>query len=430
MSRLYSSTNRIKFTDVPEKYAVPRPFKAKLSDVHSAVVIYVATGHFTNTRKYRQKVTDALNVLTYCIIQNSPPPFTWSTTDPINTMPADIDLDDVEKELGDLFLTEEAIEWDVTPVDSFISDEQAVEPNKLPSEKSKEISPDIEPEKPVPEIKAVTSQSQVINKPLKQLKELKKQGPSKSVVTAGSGSSDQTPKEDLYIQPPKCPRFDVSKVWLSQQSGADQLVIYTTLPEIPTKQNEISITTKLEQMTEKELMNLYPKQLIRTRSAKMYDKIDGLDYDEDLGVLIPVEGFTKEQLIDNIIQYPHLYKLRKIDLSGKASNFYTSIEIDGELLPVESAWDTIPESKLLPRDPEFVKEYVVRRYLLEESVGKEHRFKMAGTLDPFLTLFMPPAGYMKRGYNDVLSIVKQCVRSRVRYKQSRNPILRRLGVNV
>ena len=134
-------------------------------------------------------------------------------------------------------------------------------------------------------------------------------------------------------------------------------------------------------------------------------------------------------MIDNIIQYPHLYKLRKIDQTGSTSNFYRSLEIDGELYPVEEIWDNLPESVDMPRDPEFVKEYVVRRYLLEESIGKEHKFKLSGSLDPFLTVFMPPKDYVKRGYKDTLSIVKQCVISRIRYKQSRNPILRRLGQN-
>ena len=128
-------------------------------------------------------------------------------------------------------------------------------------------------------------------------------------------------------------------------------------------------------------MNLYPKQLIHTRSAKMYERVDGLQYDDELGVIIPVEGFTSDQVIDNIIQYPHLFKLRKLNQEGKPANFYTSIEIEGELLPIEEAWNSLPESQVIPRDSEFVKEYVVRRYLLEVSVGKEHKYKLYGTLD-------------------------------------------------
>ena len=74
----------------------------------------------------------------------------------------------------------------------------------------------------------------------------------------------------------------------------------------------------------------------------------------------------------------------------------------------------------------WVKEYVIRRYLLEEEIGISHSYKIAGSLDPFLTLFMPANKYIERGYPDVLEIVKQCVTSRIRYKQSRSPILRRI----
>ena len=430
MSRIYTSTNKIKFTDIPEKYAVPRQFKAKLSSVHSEVVIYVVD-HFSNTKKYRQKVTDALNYLTYCVINSENPDFSWSKSSPIDTMPSDIDFNAVEEYTGALFLTEDAIQWDVSPSDHFRSLDEGKESNNSPvsDQPIKSTKSETNASKYESNMKKISnpvSSSTVINKPLKAVREAQGKASGNKPVAK---SLQPTPKEDLYIQPPKYPRFDTSKVWLKQVSGDDMLVIYTTLPEIPTRQNEISVTTNIDAMTDSELMNLYPNQFIRTRSAKMYEKVDGLSYDDELGVIIPIEGFSEEQVIDNIIQYPHLYKLRKIDQTGNTSNFYRSLEIDGELYPVEEIWDNLPESVDMPRDPEFVKEYVVRRYLLEESVGKEHKFKLSGSLDPFLTVFMPPKDYVKRGYKDTLSIVKQCVRSRVRYKQSRNPILRRLGQN-
>jgi hypothetical protein len=55
---------------------------------------------------------------------------------------------------------------------------------------------------------------------------------------------------------------------------------------------------------------------------------------------------------------------------------------------------------------------------------------MYGTLKPFLTLFMPPEMYIQYGFNDVVDISRQCVLSRVSYKQSRNPILKRLNISV
>lgn len=425
VSKLYSTSNKIKFTSIPERYAVPKEFRAKLSIVHSAVVTYVMD-NFSNTRKYRQKVTNVLNYLTFCILQSQPPTFNWVASDPINTMPTDVDFDEVEKELTDFFLTEDAIEWDVSPSDRFISTSNTVERNSIPSQEPKAISAksDSKATNSIERISTPVKTSTVQNRPLKALKDANKS------FTEGSyhPTNEITPKEDLYIQPPRYPRFDVDKIWLKQNAGADTLIIYTTLPEVPTRQNEISITTNINKMTDSELMNLYPKQLIRTRSAKMYEEIEGLSYDDDLGVIIPVEGFTEAQVTDNIIQYPHLYKLKKLDESGKSSNFYKSLEIEGVLYPIEEIWDQLPESKKMPRDPEFAKEYVVRRYLLEESIGIQHKYKMLGTLDPFLTVFMPPADYIRRGYKDTLKIVKYCVQSRVSYKQSRNPILRRLGL--
>ena len=104
------------------------------------------------------------------------------------------------------------------------------------------------------------------------------------------------------------------------------------------------------------------------------------------------------------------------------------IELEGELYNTAEVWDTLPESKVIPRNSDFIKDYVIRRYLLEEEAGIEHKYKIHGTLEPFITLFMPPEMYAKRGYTDSLQIVKQCVRSRILYKRTTNPMLKRLGV--
>lgn len=420
MSLIYSTTNRIKFTDIPEKYALPRAFRGKQSEVHSAVITYVFE-HFKNTKKYKQLVVDALNRLTFCVMQNEPPAYTWSSTNPIETMP-DIDIDLVESTLGDFYLTVEAIDWDVSPTDNVVVDIEV----PVTSTSSVEVKAKSEPAKTAASVKPTSnkpskssSSSTVSNRPLKGVKQSQRSAqPAVSTVL--------TPKEDLYIQPPKYPRFDVSKVWLSATINGSDLAIYKTLPEIPTKQNEISVTTDLSIMTESELMRLYPNHIIHTRAQQMYENYDGMEYDDDLGCIFPIEGFTKDQIIDNIIRYPHLYKLKKVGVDGTLHSFANTIEIDGELLPSGEVWDTLPESKVIPRQPEFVKEYVIRRYILEEEAGMNHNFKMFGILEPFLTLFMPSASYAQRGYNDVLEIVKQCVTSRVHYKQSRSPIIRRM----
>lgn len=409
MARIYSNSNRIKFTDIPERYAVPRGFKAKQSEVHSAVVAHVFE-HFKDTKKYKEKVLSAINYLTYCVMNNEIPPFNWTSKDPFETMP-DVDMELVEKTLGDLYIPLEAIEWDVTPSEN----NSEVYPDKF--------SLDDDP-RPVQGTSVKNSEE------VKPVQEVKRKPSLNQYLSKSKQSVQPTPKEDLYIQPPRFPRFDVSKVWLSANIGGDQLVVYETIPEIPTKQNEISITTKVDAMTDSELMALYPNQLIRTRAPKLYEQFDGIDYDEDLGSILPVEGFTKDQIVDNIIKYPHLYRIRKYGDDETITKFFSTIEINGELVPTEEVWDTLPEAQIIPRESELVKEYVIRRYLLEKSAGVHHKYNIVGGLDPFLTLFMPAQKYVERGYSDTLAIVKQCVRSRVSYKQTRNPILRRLEKNV
>ena len=56
----------------------------------------------------------------------------------------------------------------------------------------------------------------------------------------------------------------------------------------------------------------------------------------------------------------------------------------------------------------------------------KHRYPMYGTLDPYLTLFMPASDYASLGYLDATELAKKCVEARVSYKQSRNPVIRRL----
>jgi hypothetical protein len=236
-----------------------------------------------------------------------------------------------------------------------------------------------------------------------------------------------TPKEDLYIQPPLVPRFDYTKPYVKVIDGNDVLVIYTSLPEIPTKQNEISVTTDVNNMTNVQLLQLYPNQFIRTRSPVMYNELPGVPFDDQLGLLIPFNGFTEDQIRRNVIEYPHLYQLRRVTPKGIVS-FYHSIEMNGELYPIQDVWDILPDTKNLPKTAEYIKEYVVRRYLLERDSGVKHNYPMFGSLDRYLTLFTTPAEYAELGVvDDPVELARKCVCSRVSYKQTRNPILRRLG---
>ncbi len=393
MSLIYTKTNRIKFTDISDKYKVNKSVKGKLSELHALLITHVSS-NFKDTRKYKQGVVDALNLITYAVYADEPLPFSWSPNKPFENMPQ-IDEDLVKETLADIFLTIDGIEWDVKPnysqVNSFTAaTKETVVPTTI--QKSSVIHP--------------VSGSTPSNNP-------------ECIVSP-------TPKQDLYIQPPNIPQFDYSTVWMSGIDGADNLIIYTTLPEIPTRQNEISCTTDVSKFTYAELMNLFPNHSIHTRSSIMYESCEGVELDPDLGLIIPVEGYTRDQLISNIIKYPHFYKLtRRVD--DKFSSFYSNIELDGHLYDTLEVWDQLPESKLIPKQAEFVKEYVVRRYLLERDIKKiKHKYPMFGTLNPFLTLFMPRSDYIRLGYTDVEDIARQCVTARVSYKQSRNPVIRRL----
>lgn len=391
MALRYTNTNKIKFTDISEKYAVNKSVKGKLSELHAMLITHVVS-NFRDTKKYKQMVVDALNLITYAVYASEPLPFNWSPNKPFDNQP-EVDRELVSETLGDILLTVEGIAWDVQPTHSEDVELKHTEP-------------------------AITTKQQT------------ESTKSKVIISSKTATSDPavspTNKQDLYIQPPSIPQFDHSKVWMSGQSGADALVIYATLPEIPTKQNEISCTTDVSKMRYAELAGLYPNCIIHTRASVMYEPCPGIELDPDLGLLLPIEGYTRDQLIANLIEYPHIFQLTRL-VDGKFVSFYSNIEIDGELKDTLSVWDSLLESKVIPKQAEFVKEYVVRRYLLERDVKKiKHKYPLFGTLDAFLTLFMPMTEYIRRGYGDAEDIARRCVLARVSYKQSRNPVIRRL----
>ena len=380
MSRKYSSRNRIKFTSISENYAVHRNFKGVLSDLYSSVITYVIK-HFDGTMMYKQQVVRVLNIITYAAYASEMLPTNWSKNNPFVNIP-DIDDTAIQETLGDIYLTVDAIEWDVAVVDTPV----VLEGTKM---------------RPITSLPAATIQ------------------PIKDVTIV------ETPTTDLYIQAPEIPQFDVTKPWLQKQCGANLLTIYTTLPEIPKRQRDISITTNVDIMTDSDLLKLYPNHFIRTRAPIMYTPQTNMDFDKDLGVILPIDDYSREQVVENIIKYPHLYKLAR-EQNGELVSFYAFMEIDGELKDVVEIWDSLEISKWIPKNVDFIKEYVVRKYLMDiEHKGATYKYPLFGTLDPFLTLFMPASEYVKRGY-DAVELAKKCVQSRVSYKQSRSPIIRRI----
>ena len=391
MSRIYSSTNKIKFTSISESYKVQRNFKGKLSEFHSAVINYVVA-HFDGTMAYKQRVVKALNVLTYALYASEPLPFDWTKTRPLDNIP-EIDDDALESVLGSVYLTVDAIEWDVQAVDT------------LPETPNSYFKPITAPSTPVRT--TTTTVSSVTSVP----------------------AFKETPPTDLYIQAPEIPQFDITKPWAQKQCGADLLTIYTTLPEIPLRQRDISITTDVNKMTDADLLKLYPNHFVKTRAPIMYTPQTNMDFDKDFGVILPIDDYSRDQIIENIIKYPHLYKLAR-EQNNELVSFYAYMEIAGKLVDTLEVWDTLEISKWIPKSAEFIKEYIVRKYLMDiEHKGATFKYPIYGTLDPYLTLFMPVSEYVDRGFNAV-DLAKQCVQSRVSYKQSRSPILRRMREDV
>lgn len=363
----------MKFTYIPDKLNYPSKYKGKLSTAHSAVVEYVAT-HFQNKYKFRQHVIDVMNSISCVILSGDDLSSVWKSSDPLEF--ADIRTDSFSKEfLGNLYLSEKNIQWDV--------DESEV--NNQSQEQ--EVIVEVQHVKPV-----------VIN---------------------------PTPKQDLYLKPPVVPQFDVNDIWASGSVDGNSYVIYKSLPIVPTKQSEISATTDIMLMDNTALCNLYPNRVIPTRPASLYSHEDGLVTDDLCGLILPTCNFTEEQLKQNLIEYPHLFKLYR-EVDGKIVSFYSYIELDGQLYKTLDVWDSLPDAQKIPKNIEYIKEYVVRRYLLERDIQHvDHKYEMYGTLNPFLTLFMPMEDYKNLGY-DIIDLAKKCVNARVSYKRSRNPILRRL----
>lgn len=248
-----------------------------------------------------------------------------------------------------------------------------------------------------------------------------------AVVDNGLKAEVLTPQHAVSLKHPAIPQIDYSKApWISGVVNGEEYAIYESLPRIPTVQNEISVTTDPNLMRDRDFLNLFPNHVMHTRRPAMYEKVDGLYYDPDIGTILPIEGYTLEQCIDNVIQYPHLFQLKRF-VKNEWVMFSSYIEINGELLPSVAAWNDIPDAKKIPAHPEYIYEYVLRRYLLERDIGKVyHKYDIWGTLDPFLTLFAPADWYAKHGYRDSLDIAKKCVDSRVSFLRSRNPIIRKI----
>ena len=396
MSKLYNPSHKIKFTNISENYQVRPQYKAELSKIYSSIITYVM-GHYDGTLKYRQQVVKVLNIITFAKYTDELLPSDWLIGRPFENIPEYSEAE-IEDSLSDIYLTVDAIDWDISPVDTPTAD---VSNSSIP-------------------ISAVTSYKPIQKSAAVSSALLPEYNPTEGITP--------TPPTDLYIQSPEVPQFNISKPWIQKRCGSDLLTIYTTIPEIPKKQRDISITTDVNLMTEKDLLNLYPNQFIRTRAAILYEQQAGQKFDPIYGYITPIDGYDEDTILKNIIEYPHFYHAVRSQ-NNKLESFYSYMEIDGELVDTLEVWDSLDISDKIPKHTEFIKDYLMRKYLLDRDIKhKEFKYPLYGTLDPFITLFMPASEYKNLGY-DPVDLAKQCVLSRVSYKQSRSPVLKRIREN-
>ena len=120
MSKLYNPSHKIKFTNISETYQIRPQYKAELSKIYSSIITYVI-GHYDGTLKYKQQVVKVLNIITFAKYTDELLPSNWLIGRPFENIP-EYDESEIEDSLSDIYLTVDAIDWDISPVDTPVSD--------------------------------------------------------------------------------------------------------------------------------------------------------------------------------------------------------------------------------------------------------------------------------------------------------------------
>ncbi len=426
----------VRFTELVDRYKYPPKLKAKISAYFSKIFEYVCD-HYDGTSSFKRKAVRVFNSVAYFIINNEDFWDSWDDSNILDCLPV-ISDDRLKQCLHESYLSSSSIKWDIDIVDdsdlstkvTHTSDAgklSVVDPkldSYLKDSKLSKLGIDI-----IEDASTYADEDVYTNNDTLPSDML-----SSKISASNKSYSDPTRPEDLFLQGPVIPKLDCTKIYKQGIVDGRKYVVYSSLPEIPKCQAQVSLTTDVSIMTDSELLNLYPNRRLYTRLQPLYEQLDRVSYDTFLGCILHISGFTRSQMIDNIIKYPHFENIvRQGKLKGnlKYVDFWKYIEIDGELYKTKDVWDTLEDTKRLPKIKAVMEDYVIRRYLLERDINHiDHKYKMFGSLDPYLTLFMPAENYIQLGYTDVIEIAKQCVASRVSYKQSRNPVLRRLSENV
>ena len=441
----------IKISDIAEKVPVPGNILQKFEVYYHDLYMWICD-NFENRERFKKNATYKINLLMYYLFTDGTVPYNWNTLMTTPNLSCSVNSSDIRRVITKCMLAPSNIDWSECMDSSYsfelanaVSDkssEAVSSASKVPRESTQSKRPYTfsaktdTGEKYSGQVKSAnsnaasaTSSSTIDDKD----KSVMQEGASNvcddddeyEVASSLQPVVNATPKEDLFITIPKYPK--VADVSSSLPNN-----IRVSLPLVPSKQSEISATTDVNSMSEEDLLNLFPNTFIRTRSPLMYKPRQGITLDPDYGLLIPVEGFTDAQVRDSIIRYPHIFQLARQMEDGTFTSFYNDMEIDGELVNILKVWKYLPEAKIIDIDSlnstseqiEFIKEYAIRRYILERDIaGVKHKFDVRGSLPEFLTLFMPASMYKKEGYGNSIDIAKKCVSARVSYLRTRNPRL-------
>lgn len=403
----------IKFEDLVEQMPVEASIRANYVKATSLLYAHVART-YRNRKSYKQSTVNKLNYLVFCLRKDSSIPYNWKDIVEDDNFCYDEDEKYVSRIVKHLFLDVENVDW--SNLTSEVRDNIFPEP-EVKVDRQSNVSM-------VGTFEVRHTNDSTLNIPAKQQHDVVSPVSVHILEEPSVSERKLTPKEDLFIVTPKYPRV----ADFHHRYGN----IHVSLPQVPTRQCEVSCTTDVNCMTDSQLLNLFPNNFIRTRSSVMYKPKDGITLDPHFGLLIPVDGFTDAEVRDCIIRYPHIFKLKRVGPDGDVTSFYSHIEIDGELVDTMEAWSFLPEARLFDFDSmstrqeqlEFMKEYAIRRYLLERDVkGVVHKYPVVGDLPEFVTLFMPSDMYSAEGFKDVVQLARKCVQARVDYIRSRNPRL-------
>lgn len=371
-------------SDVPNNL---KPYQGKISTYMSDVITYV-TIHFQNGMKYKRKIIDLLNSISLYVISNDAEMDKWDSSNPVDCITIqDSSLNEhkIKSVIQNLYIDISDVQWDVSSMDMQDSVSEIAKPMVAHHGDSTNINAKT----------TILSNRYVMR------------------------------RNDISLLLPKYPMVNYNKIWkVCMDKAGRSIPIYTTIPEIPMVQNQISLTTDITKLSNADLLKMFPNFTIPVRRTEMYTPINGYDFDPILGHIPHIDGFSVEQIKTNLIEYPQFSYMYRM-VNGEQIPFVRHIEIDGNLIPVDVAMQQVTDMKALPHNKYYVWDYIIRRYILERDIKHiTHKYPLVGSFKPFLTLFTTPEQYKKFGYSDSIDLAHQCVMGRIEFYQSRNPLVR------